>query len=174
MVVFVFAVLAHAKWFHRGLIAVVRQIADDRKARTAIGAVGERVTFAAISWVQNFLQTIVARRQVGRDLRLQVAPWLGFDDLEITGTFHSERFRLDIGNDSLPRRLVFEVIKKCTHLAIVPFHFNRHAMRAVADEPTQTKRGGVPINRRTEANSLHATGNASSHACRHAEVTPWW
>ena len=51
---------------HRRVRAVVREPARDREARTAVGAVDERIAVAAIGGVVQLAEAVVAHRHVGR------------------------------------------------------------------------------------------------------------
>ena len=61
---------------------VVRDAADDREPRAAVGAVDERVAVAAVGGVEQLGQAVVAGRRVGGDQRVGLAAGVGLDDPE--------------------------------------------------------------------------------------------
>ena len=60
---------AHSKLRHRCFGAVVRQLAHDGKARTAVSAVDEGIMVATIIRVEQLFHASVARCQIGRNKR---------------------------------------------------------------------------------------------------------
>ena len=70
------AVGAEREAGHRRVRAVVRDRADDREARAALGAVDERVAVAAVGRVEQLAQAVVAGGDVRRDQR-RAAPSAG-------------------------------------------------------------------------------------------------
>ena len=68
-IVFVPAFRAHRECLHRGVRAVVGQGLDDAEARAAVGAVGERITVAAIFGIEDFAQAIRAGGDVRQNER---------------------------------------------------------------------------------------------------------
>lgn len=63
------AIRTHAKAGHGGGRPVVRNILNDGVTRAAIGAVGERITEAAIFGIINIAQAIVAGGDIGARLK---------------------------------------------------------------------------------------------------------
>src|SRR5262245_50981816 len=55
------AVVAHVKAGHGGPGAVVRRAGDDRIARAAVRAVGERIAIPPVRRIENVAQAVVAR-----------------------------------------------------------------------------------------------------------------
>ena len=68
--VFAFAIGAHWEVRHRGFWAVVGNVFDDGEARSAVGAVDEGITIAAVVWVEAF-------RAGSRDKWKHQARWAG-------------------------------------------------------------------------------------------------
>lgn len=60
---------AHGKAIHRGGRSVIRQRADDGKARAAVGAVDKGVVIASVGGIEQFAQAVVAGGDIGRDER---------------------------------------------------------------------------------------------------------
>ncbi|MCG3119758.1 MAG: hypothetical protein ALAOOOJD_02269 [bacterium] len=67
IVIFGATIQTHRKTFHRGVRTIIRQRRDDRKARTAVGAIGERITIAPVGRIKNFSQTIRTGGNVGQN-----------------------------------------------------------------------------------------------------------
>jgi hypothetical protein len=80
ILVFRAAIGAHGERGHRGARPVIRDAADDREARAAIGAVDERIPVPAVRRVEELLQACVARCGVRRDRRCRLGTVLGRDD----------------------------------------------------------------------------------------------
>ena len=68
--VFPLAVGAHGKALHGGLGPVVGQIADDRKARAAVGAVDEGIAIAPVFGVIQLPQAVLTHADVRRNERV--------------------------------------------------------------------------------------------------------
>ena len=60
---------AHGKTVHRGSRSIVRQRADDGKARSTVGAVDKGIMKASVGGVEQLAQAVIARSDVGRDER---------------------------------------------------------------------------------------------------------
>jgi len=58
---------AHLERRHRRLGPVVGNVLDDGKARTAVGAVDERVTIATVAGIEKLAQAIIADGDIWRD-----------------------------------------------------------------------------------------------------------
>src|ERR1700733_685593 len=78
------ATFAHREARHRREWTVIGDPADDRKARTAVGAVDERVAIAAVAGVEQLAQAVGAGRAVGRDGRVDRSTARAVEDLEST------------------------------------------------------------------------------------------
>src|SRR6266480_5676730 len=50
----------HREYTHRRLIAIIRHILDNRKARSTIRAVDKWIVEAPVSWIEEFMQAVVA------------------------------------------------------------------------------------------------------------------
>jgi hypothetical protein len=104
----------------------------------------------------------------------RLALLLGLNDLEVVVAFRAKHFRLDVGDDSLPRWLVREAIKERANFAVITLDFERHPVRAVADKAAQTELRGIAIDRGPKADALDATNNLRAHAGFHSRTTPSW
>ena len=60
---------AHGKAIHRGGRSVIGQRPDDGKARSAVGAVDKGIVKASVGGIEQLVQAVVARGDVGRDER---------------------------------------------------------------------------------------------------------
>src|ERR1019366_9625299 len=79
---------AHRETRHRGRRPIVGNVARDREAWPAIGAVGERVPISAVGRIENFGQAIAANRDIGRNRKptLRTTPALDyFETFEMLG-----------------------------------------------------------------------------------------
>ena len=65
--VFSFAIRTHGKRRHRCLWSVVRNIFDDGETWSAVGAVDEGITIAAVVGVEHLTQAVVTDGNVRRD-----------------------------------------------------------------------------------------------------------
>src|SRR5208337_2106453 len=80
VVVLCLALRAHREHFHRSVRPVVGQGFDDAETRTAMGAIREWITVAAIFWVENFAEAIRAGGNVGQhERRFYAASFAGAD-----------------------------------------------------------------------------------------------
>jgi hypothetical protein len=67
VIVLTLALRAHLEAAHGGLGTIIRDVLDDGEARTAVGAIGKRITVTPVAWSQNLTQTGLAGSDVRRD-----------------------------------------------------------------------------------------------------------
>ncbi|KAF5039396.1 hypothetical protein DSECCO2_544350 [anaerobic digester metagenome] len=80
--VFFAAVVAHDKFAHRSLVAVVWKVFDDSEAWPAVGAVDERIVDAV--WLCfHVAQTIVTHCNIRTDLSYTIRHRIAFHNLKI-------------------------------------------------------------------------------------------
>src|ERR1700677_4688221 len=80
ILIFSSAIRADGKTGHGGLLAVIRSAGDDREPWSAIRAIQKRITKPAILRIEQFGQTCVTSRRIGRDgNRTQPALIAGFN-----------------------------------------------------------------------------------------------
>jgi hypothetical protein len=125
----------------------------------------------AILWIKQLPQTIVACRQVGRDMHGSVAIRLGFHNLKPFVTFFGKNLCTDVSNHCLLRRFGGQMIKECADFQGVTFHLDRNAVRAVADKTAEAELRGLTINGRTKPNALDAANDPGAHARLHPRFT---
>ena len=65
--VFFLTIGTHGKRSHGGFGAIVGDVFDDGKARSAVGAVDEGIAVATVGWVEEFAQAIGADADIRRD-----------------------------------------------------------------------------------------------------------
>jgi len=65
IIVFTPAGRTHGEDAHRGLIAIIGDILNNREARPAVGAVDKRVVVAPVIRIEKFVQAIVTERGIG-------------------------------------------------------------------------------------------------------------
>jgi len=68
-VIFGVAGRTHLKCCHSGVRPVVRDVANDGEARSAVGAVNKRIAIATISGIEDLVEAGRAGRNVRRDRR---------------------------------------------------------------------------------------------------------
>jgi hypothetical protein len=82
VVIFGLAIRAKRKGRHCSLWAVIGDVFDDREARTAIGAVDERITITPIVGVKKLFSAIITYADIRGDGDEGVGIWLAIDDLK--------------------------------------------------------------------------------------------
>src|SRR5215208_2661747 len=159
------AIGAHLEARHRCCGPVVRDRAGDGEARTAIRAVGERVTVAPVRGVQKLSQAIFARSDVRRDERLTTQPIPALLDAELAVPERRERLPED-GLDHGPGRRVF--FRRA-------LDFDADALSIVADRPREPVPACQGVDEGPEADPLHdathtdltSLAGRGSHGARH-------
>src|ERR1700734_1293386 len=111
------AVLIRAKGVHRpalhgGARAVVRKALDDGVTRTAVGAVDIWIAEARVRWIEQFRQTVIAHRKIGRDAHGGLAVGLALTDGELLETRLFTGTNLNSSDARGRRCLFFEVVEK--------------------------------------------------------------
>ena len=66
---------AHRKPGHGGVLAVIGKRGDDRESRSAVRAGDERVTVSAVCRIDELVQAVRARRDIGRGKGASTIPW---------------------------------------------------------------------------------------------------
>ena len=82
-----------ANFSHRCVGPVVGQRLDDREARAAVRAVGERVPIATIARIKDFTKTVRAGRNVGQDERRLFTAFVAVADLEVSDSRPDREWR---------------------------------------------------------------------------------
>ena len=167
---------AHVEGGHGGFGAIVRDIADDGVARTAVSAVGERVAEAAVGGIGEIAVAIVASSHVGRNQRKLA----GFGDAGADGEggfAHGGQFGdLHFLNPGERRRILLEGCDESVHGGWVAFHFRHQAGGRVQDVARQSEFLREVVDEGAEANSLNnaAETNANAAPFRAATVRERW
>ena len=155
---------AHAKGSHGGARTVVRDVANDGEARTAVGAVDEGVAEAAVARIQHFAETVVADGHIGRDE--------GFGrSIEAAGEDAEGSFGLRLGvarkkrsDFCQGRSFGGETFEEAIKLVGLALNLNGYAGWRVGDEADEIALLCEAIDERTEAYTLHDAGDVDDFA----------
>jgi hypothetical protein len=95
IVVFALTRFAHFKNAHRRVRAVVRNVFDNCKARSAIRAVDKGITKPPVISIEHFAQAIVANAHIRGNERVFVSLNLAFGNIKIVLKFCGDFFTFD-------------------------------------------------------------------------------
>jgi len=164
VVVFGLALRAHRERFHRSVRAVVRQGFDDAEARATVGAVGERITVAAVFWIEDFAQAIRAGGDVRQHQRGFVAAGFAGADFKCRAAGGVEPQGFEALDETARRFFGFEPEQEFFQFRAQAFGFNKDALRRIVDPAGQSESGGKAEDERTEADALHRATNGEFQA----------
>ena len=154
---------AHRKRGHRCHRPVVGDAARDRKARTAVSAVGKRITPAAVARRKHFFGAGAARGRVGRHHRVRRA-LTALTDYKIDGTMRRfgvcERYRVDARKGRFLSNGASEFGLESIEYGRFSFENRAHAFGIVPDFACELERMRHTPERRTKAHALHKARNA--------------
>ncbi len=155
---------AHAEGSHGGARSVVRDIANDSEARTAVGAVDEGIAEAAVARIEHLAETVVADGDIGRDERFGRSIETAGEDAE--GSFG---LRLGVArkkrSDFCQRRSFGgETFEEAIKLVGLALNLNGYAGWRVGDEADEIALLCEAIDERTEAYTLHDAGDVDDFA----------
>jgi hypothetical protein len=169
--VFLPAAWTHRKRRHARERPVVRHVADDCQARTAVGAIDEGVEVAPVARREELARAIIAQRDVGRH-RLELAGLGdGCADLERRISDRGNRFPLEVVDVS--QRRCFGTQSRCKFLKRGTFalYADFHCPGSVGYPTTHVEPPGKVENEWSEADALDGPANADS-SCVHAALAP--
>ena len=157
------AVRAHRERRHAGAGAVVRDGADDREARPAMGAVGEGVAVAAGRRIGDLGEAGGTGRGIGRDAgRGPAGP--AFDDGEAGGRRAGESRDLDRGDAGERRRLGLEPLEEARDRSAGAEHLDQHPLAVIGDMAGELLLPCQPPDEGAEADALHRAADPDAAA----------
>src|SRR6476646_4212720 len=110
--VFAIAIDTHSEFLHRCVGTIVRQRFDNGEARTAIGAVGEGITKATVSGIENLADTVGTSGDVRENEHGLAATLLALPDLESAVINRIEEGRFETLNGGAGRFFFFQTQQK--------------------------------------------------------------
>ena len=159
------AVSAERKSAHRGLGAVVGDIQNDGEARSAVGAVDERVAITAVGGIEELAQAIVAHRHVGRDQLVLSCNLLRVPDIEAVVAFGQDRLRRQRGDVRQRRRFVRQRGDKDIERSRVAFGLDSDAAGMVQHPAAHAQPFRQVVHEGSKANALHNAGYGNMVSC---------
>src|SRR6478609_11387002 len=106
--VFAIAIDTHPEFLHRCVGTIVRQRFDNGEARTAIGAVGEGITKATVSGIENLADAVGTGSDVRENERGLSAALLALADFEASVINRIEEGRFETLNSGAGRFFFFQ------------------------------------------------------------------
>jgi hypothetical protein len=166
LVVFGFAGPAHAEAGHGGGGAVVRNVLNDGVARTAISAVGKRVEIAAVGWIVEVAQAVVAGGNVGRDQGEISHRPSALSNLETGFAGRLQVRHVDFGNPRQRRTFRAQPLEENRDLAALAFDlgFNLNPGLGVSHKAADAEPARQVPYEGPEANPLHGAANSDLFA----------
>ena len=163
VVVLGLALNAHPEARHGRLGAVVGNAHDDREARTAVGAVDERVAVAPVGRVEELRETRVAGRHVGGDQRVRLAVALGWQDPEAALARGLNALGGDRLDHSERRRLVLQEEDELADGGLWPLSLDDDSVLVVQDVAGQAELERGAVDERPEPHALDRPGDPDAH-----------
>src|SRR3954447_1569985 len=151
------AVGAHLERRHGRAFAVVRQRADDREARPALGAVDERIAVAPVAGVEQLAHALVAGGDISRPERLALAAGARVDP-ELALAQWRERQRCKRLDVRLRRGLRTQRLSEVLDGTRKAFDLDHDAVAVVRYEACERVLSGNAMDERPESDALHQSG----------------
>jgi hypothetical protein len=157
--IFVFrtAPVAHEKVFHGRPHTIVGESFEDAVSGAAVRAVREWVKVSAIVSVEDLAQTIRTRRNIRQNNRRFWAGQAAVAHFKRTVAGRLQIRRLHITNIRVLRCVRPQAEKKLLQHFLAAFHFDRSALRRIANPSRYADFAGNPENERPEAYALHGS-----------------
>ena len=151
--------IAHRKRVHRRPLSVIRCLADDRIARTAVRAIGEGIAIPPVFRIADFTAAVVAGRNVRRNKGYRRRRRLTFNDEKVLLTAFSNRHkfqRIDLGRR---RFLPLQGSDEFIQLGFAAFDFNMNAIGRIVHPAGQSASRRQSVDKRAEADALDDAAN---------------
>jgi hypothetical protein len=145
---------AHAEIAHGCLVAVIREIADNGKSRTAVGAINERVIKPAGLFLQ-IVETVGAHGNIGTYLRGIVRKILAVKDTKIVQVLGKVIVDRDLINLGSHRGMNPQIFHKSRQTVCFSFDLYHNRIIPVHDPSVHPVMCCQPVDKRTETNPLH-------------------
>ena len=172
----------HGERGHRGPLAVIRQRPDDREARTALGAVQERISVAPIPAIAHLREASPADRQVRRGKQRQVSlAGTGVDPESLTAMMRRGPVDGDAPKMGRGRGGGLQPVQEPSDGLVVALGVDQDAVRPVANRPTEPMGFREPVDKGAKPDALDNPFNQDATAgpvsrrrqcSRRAHVTP--
>ena len=169
---------AHRKRRHRGARPVIRDIANDGKARSAVGAIDEGIAIATVARVEHFTHAIRAdrdvRRNEGANFFALAARHNAKVVIEVGGQVTARQIEHgDTGDAGQGRSFGGQAIDEILHRLRRALDLDGDSGGGIANRTAQAALGGETIDVRAESDSLHDAGDVdlapnfhTASACR--------
>src|SRR4029453_9206253 len=156
IIVLVLAELAHSERSHRRCRPVIRKRLDDRKARTTVGAVDERIPITAIMRIEQLSKAVRARRRIrrhcpGRGTRCTcVNPEAG-----TRAAAAGDPHRSHVMYDCKRRGLVLQALQKSVDSPLFPFNLDLNRSAGITHKARKRTCCCQSEDKGAEADALH-------------------
>ena len=159
---------AHGKTVHRGSRSIVRQRADDGKARSAVSAVDKGVVIASVGGIEQLAQAIVTGGDIGRDKCGVRGLVLRRHNVKALLIGSAPTARLQIRNiDSLNASRCGRMLRKRSDKSVnrlgTSVRLDMHAVARIEHPSANAMRHGLAIHKRSHANALHNARHMNMH-----------
>jgi hypothetical protein len=173
IVIFRLALGTHLEIAHRGLSAVIGHAFNYGKAWTAIGAVGEGITVAAIFRIQQLIKASLAGSDIWRNELVFPSLSLALPNLEVLVT--DRAMILDSYVFDVSQRWGFcpEFLLKLLNSLCFSFHLNPDIFRSVVNPALKIMFNSQSIDERPEANALNNAPDAN-RSCFERPLCCFW
>ena len=157
---------------HRRALTVVGQVLDDREARAAVGAVGERIVVAPVGRVQHLAPAVRAGGDVRRHQLVGVRVDQAAEDGERRRALRLRRGALAGRDVRARRRLPRQRVDESLHGGRRAFSQDLHAGRGVAHPAGDAVALRQRVDERPKADALHHAAHAQPDSLERVCRTP--
>ncbi len=164
VLVFRAAVRAHSEPRHRRLLSVVGNTRHDAQARSAIGAVGERVPETPSKRISCLSRTVLAKHRVGRHLRVRASLQALCNDEIVLQNTHI-RADFEIIDPAERRRVGLDTVDQIVQQRAFTTGTNQHALSVIHHFANKAELTRIAPHRRPETDSLHPASNPNLDRC---------
>ena len=162
---------AHLKGCHRGIRAVIGNIADNREAWPAVGAVDEGIVKSPVARIHHLAQAIRTNRNIGRDQGADLGTALAGQNPELLIAAAGQIANPHLRNLRKRRGPQGKTRHKFFHLFDRALDFDGNSSGRVRHATGEMPLDCKPVNIRAEADSLHDPGHVNLASYFHAPPT---
>jgi hypothetical protein len=161
IVIFRLALGTHLEIAHRGLRAVIGHAFNYGKAWTAIGAVGEGITVAAIFRIQQLIKASLAGSDIWRNELVFPSLSLALPNLEVLVTDRAMILDSYVFDVSQRRGFGLELSLELRNSVRCTLYFNPDTFRSVVNPALKIMLNSQSIDERPEADTLNNAPDAN-------------
>jgi hypothetical protein len=130
---------AHRESPHRRVVAIIRDVLNNRKAWPTVDTVDKRVVIAPVNWIKQFVEAVLASGNIGCNRDEGLTSGSALDDAKVAIVYQLHMVAtLDGIDEGKGRRIRSEIVDESLDGAAITFDINQHASRGIANLASQS------------------------------------